>query len=59
MWTVSVKARQSELNEARVTNERTNTSHDLLKLIYLEGRYYTVLHIQLFATVQGDSGRAL
>ena len=37
MWTVSVKAGQSELNEARVTNEqtkeRTNTSRDLLKYI--------------------------
>ena len=38
MWTVSVTAGQSELNEARVTNEqtqeRTNTPRDLLKLIY-------------------------
>ena len=42
MSTVSVKAGQSELNEARVTilqrnkhkNERTNTSRDLLKFIY-------------------------
>ena len=38
LWTVSVKAGQSELNEARVTNEqtkeRTNTSRDLLNFIY-------------------------
>ena len=43
MWTVSVKAGQSELNEARVTNEqtkeRTNTSRDFLKCIYT-CRYY-------------------
>ena len=39
MWTVRVKAGQTELNEARGTNEQnkeiTNTSRDLLKCIYI------------------------
>ena len=54
MWTVSVKAGQSELNEARVTPKHTNTrrpSHDLLKFIYTVYRYPgTTAHIFFHVT---------
>ena len=67
MWTVSVKAGQSELNETRVINEqtkeRTNTSRNLLKYKYIylhdtklcsayRSAYFAVLDAALAAHVR-------
>ena len=43
MWTVSVKAGQSELNEARVTNEQTKErAHHVTFLNLYIDKFYTV-----------------